>query len=194
MVWRNSIGSSTVTMWSVRVRFTRSMSAAQRGRLAGARRPGHEHQSAGQGGEAWPTWSGMPRSWSGLISVGIEAEGAADRAALLVVVHAEPRVGAEREREVQLEVAARTAGAGGRRGCCPAPSSPGGAPTAARAVRACRRCAASGMRWPRRGGRSRPAAPPPAAPRAAPGRPAARHRAVLGGTCADGAGCFARRR
>ena len=107
-VCRNSIGSSTVTMWSARVRLTRSISAASVVDLPEPVGPVTRTSPRGSCGEVARRPPGTPSCSSGLISVGMRRKARADRTALLVEVDAEARVRRQREREVEFELARRT--------------------------------------------------------------------------------------
>ena len=100
----NSIGSSTVTMWSARVRLTRSISAASVVDLPEPVGPVTRTRPRGSWAKC-ATLSGTPSSASCLISVGMRRNAAPTTAALLVDVHAETGVRRDREREVELELA-----------------------------------------------------------------------------------------
>ena len=78
----NSIGSSIVMMWSVRLRLMWSISAASVVRLARAGGPGHEHQALREVAELQDLAGERPISSAVMILLGIDAEHAADALAV----------------------------------------------------------------------------------------------------------------
>ena len=87
--WRNSIGSSTVMMWSRRGAVGEVDERGERRGLAGPGRAGHEHEATGQLREVADTVGGHAELLQRLDLVRDDAERGADRVALLVEVDAE---------------------------------------------------------------------------------------------------------
>ena len=86
----------------------------ERRRLSGAGRAGDQHEAAGECWRMRPTVSGTPSSCERLDLGGDDAEGRADRAALLVEVHAEARVRRDACRRSRARVRGRRSRAAGR--------------------------------------------------------------------------------
>ena len=110
--WRNSIGSSIVTMWHCRVCVDVPDHRGERGRLAGAGRTGAEHEPAGLVGE--PSHALRQAELDEVRDVARDhAEREGDRPALAEAVDAEPGKATRRVGEVELACLLEPPAAGG---------------------------------------------------------------------------------